>query len=57
MAATTEATTIRLRKGDKHQLQLLAHKRSIEQQREVSWSAMVREVIEQVLLARKAGAE
>jgi predicted DNA-binding protein len=53
----TEVTTIRLPKGVKLRLRILAHKLSIELQRDVSWSAMVREAIEQFLLAKEDAIE
>jgi hypothetical protein len=48
-----QTTSIRFRKGTLQRLQVLAHLRSLETGRNVSWNEMVRELVEHHFLGEK----
>ncbi len=50
----TEVTTLRLPKGTIPKLRQLAHRRSVEQQADISWTMIVRGLIADLLAANES---
>jgi predicted DNA-binding protein len=55
MAENTEVASFRVPEGTLSRLRMLAHRRSLEQGRDVTWSELVREVVEKNLLDQESG--
>jgi hypothetical protein len=51
----TEVVALRLPQGSSKQLRQLAHQRSLQRGADVTWAAMVREMIEALLQAEAGG--
>jgi hypothetical protein len=49
LAVKTEILSLRVPLGTTHRLRMLAHRRSLEQQKDIPWSSIIRAMIEEII--------